>query len=356
MKTELTEELVCSDCGGAFSLNTFEGEGADVEEGLLECACGKRYPIAKGIPRILPDALFEFPDLAGKCGTEETRDPDSGFGRSWKRTQRSFGRQWTTYEVQNAEEDAHLFRTKTGFVPDSLQGQRVLDAGCGGGRYACVAGRSGAEVLAVDISQAVEKTAQLCADLPNVHVIQANLMELPVRQETFDRIYSIGVLHHTPDTRAAFEALLPFLRPGGQISIWLYRRWTPYREAMNTFWRSMATRLPHPVVHAIAVLGSPWGGIKGWAYRSRFRLLARLLWQTEKFLPGFSNHPDWRQRVCDTFDWLTPQYQWHHTDEEVTEWFREAGLTDVRNLSEDANYYIEGQGEGVNFSARKPSR
>jgi SAM-dependent methyltransferase len=342
MKPSLVDELFCPAClreddsrVASLDLKVSEDDGETVQEGLLSCGCGSQYPIMKGIPRMLPDAM------------------DDEFQEKWKRTQNSFGRQWNAYDVQSPEEDRHLFHTKTGFDLDSLSGLRVLDAGCGGGRYAFQTGRSGAEVFAVDISHAVEKTAELCRDLPNVHIIQANLMELPFRRENFDRIYSIGVMHHTPDTRAVFEAVLPFLRPGGLISIWLYKQWSPYREFMNNFWRGITTRMPHTLLHACALASSPIGGVKGWAYRSNWKLLARAFWQLEKFLPGISNHPEHRQRVCDTFDWFAPQHQWHHTDEEVSAWLEEAGLEDIVNLSEDAAFYVEGQGEGVNFQGKR---
>lgn len=161
------------------------------------------------------------------------------------------------------------------------------------------------------------------------------------------------MLHHTPDTRKAFEALIPYLKPGGMISIWLYPEWDPLRETMNRFWRSLTTRLPHSVMHAFSSIVSPFGSLRGRVYRSNWRFLARALWQTEKLFPGISNHPDPRQRVCDTFDWLTPQYQWHHTDDEVRAWFVSAGLTNVRNLSELSVQFHPGQGEGICFTGQK---
>jgi SAM-dependent methyltransferase len=230
----------------------------------------------------------------------------------------------------------------------------VLDAGCGGGRYSFVAGSAGADVISVDISSAVNKAAQLCASLPNVHVLQANLMKLPLPEQSFDRIFSIGVLHHTPDTRAAFDALVPLLKPGGRISIWLYPKWDGLRETMNSFWRGITTHLPHACIHAFSVATSPVGRIRGRVYESGPKWLSRALWQTDKLMPGISNHPDPRQRVCDTFDWFTPQYQWHHTDDEVSGWFEAAGLVNVVNLSESKTRYHVGQGHGVCFTGQRP--
>ena len=117
----------------------------------------------------------------------------------------SFGRQWNRYDVARDQEDESIFKTKTGVMPRDLAGKLVLDAGCGGGRYARLAGSHGARVIAVDLSSAVAKASELCASLPNVLVLQADLLDLPLALEAFDLVYSIGVLHHTPNPRPRFS-------------------------------------------------------------------------------------------------------------------------------------------------------
>ena len=94
----------------------------------------------------------------------------------------SFGRQWNRYDVARPEEDEATFRVKTGVDPGDLAGRLVLDAGCGGGRYARLLGRHGARVVGVDLSAAVEKAAELCAELPDVAIVQADLLDLPVAE------------------------------------------------------------------------------------------------------------------------------------------------------------------------------
>ncbi|MEZ6035697.1 MAG: methyltransferase domain-containing protein [Planctomycetaceae bacterium] len=347
------DELICPDCRTPIAGWT-SGNAADRDCEMLPCVrCCVSYPVIKGIPRMIREMAEQT--SAPRAAAADAENHAADFHKTWHRTQTSFGRQWLRYDVQTTDEDKQTFENKTGFCLNRLSGMKVLDAGCGGGRYAFVTGSASANVTAVDISLAVEKTQELCRSLKNVAIIQANLMSLPFSKASFDRIYSIGVLHHTPDTRKAFEALIPYLKPGGEISIWLYPKWDPLRETMNRFWRSITTRLPHAAIHTFSRLVSPFGALRGRVYRSNQRLLARILWQTEKIFPGISNHPDPRQRVCDTFDWLTPQYQWHHTDAEVRDWFRSIGLTDIRNLSEEYGQFHAGQGEGVCFTGKKPA-
>ena len=130
-----------------------------------------------------------------------------------------------------------------------------MDAGCGNGRFAYYAGKYAREVWAIDLGPAVEVARKNTASLDNVHVVQADLHHSPFPLESFDFIYSIGVLHHLPDPEAAFQNLLRYLKPGGEIQIYLY--WQPERRsiksallhAVNSF-RNLTTRLPHWAVHA----------------------------------------------------------------------------------------------------------
>ena len=68
----------------------------------------------------------------------------------------------------------------------------------------------------------MDVAARNTADLDNVHVIQGDLTRPPLRPESMDLIYSIGVLHHLPDARGWIPALAPLLRSGGRFVAWLY--------------------------------------------------------------------------------------------------------------------------------------
>lgn len=231
----------------------------------------------------------------------------------------SFGRQWNRYDVARPEEDEATFEVKTGVRPDDLEGRLVLDAGCGGGRYAALAGAKGARLIGVDLSAAVEKAAALCSPFPNVLIVQADLLDLPLAERAFDLVYSIGVLHHTPDPRRAFHQVARCVKPGGRLAVWLYRRNTLVQEGLNTALRSLTTRLPARVLEPICAGLGLVGGVP---------VLNRSL----NKIANFSNHPDWTLRVCDNFDWYAPRYQSHHTIDELKRWFAEEGFGDIVEL------------------------
>jgi SAM-dependent methyltransferase len=260
----------------------------------LTCrSCGLTVPIFEGIPR-----------LVNRSGSYAA----------------SFGRQWNRYDVARPEEDAATFRVKAGVAHSDLAGRLVLDAGCGGGRYARLAGSGGARVVGVDLSEAVTKAAALCAQMPEVLIIQADLLDLPLADRVFDFVYSIGVLHHAPDPRRAFGEIARKVKPGGRLAVWLYRRNTLPQEWLNRAMRSITTRLPARVLEPICVALGAIGGIP-------------VLNRTLNKIVNFSNHPDWTLRVCDNFDWYAPRFQSHHSLTELKRWFVEEGFTDVTELS-----------------------
>jgi SAM-dependent methyltransferase len=231
----------------------------------------------------------------------------------------TFGRQWNRYDVARPEEDEATFQVKAGVPPADLKDRLVLDAGCGGGRYAALAGLRGARVVGVDLSTSVEKAAAHCSQLPNVLIIQADLLDLPLAERAFDLVYSIGVLHHTPDPRRAFQQIARCVKPGGRLAVWLYRRNTVPQEWLNTALRALTTRLPARVLEPLCAGLGLLGGIP---------VLNRSL----NKIANFSNHADWTLRVCDNFDWYAPPYQSHHTIEELKRWFVEEQFGDAVEL------------------------
>jgi SAM-dependent methyltransferase len=248
----------------------------------------------------------------------------------------SFGFQWKIYartqlDDENSSESECDFRKRTGLEPPDLRGKLVLDVGCGMGRFAEIASRWGARVVGVDLSAAAEVAARNLADRPAVSIFRADVFSLPFAAESFDFIYSLGVLHHTPNCEQAFSRLPRLLKPGGTIAVWLYsgyNRW--YR--MSDLYRRVTHRLPSRPLHALCHVAVPLYYLhKGLRRVPIVGVKAsRLLYCV---LP-ISLHSSAAMRVLDTFDWYSPDYQSKHTYEEVFRWFENAGLEDLRVMHE----------------------
>jgi 2-polyprenyl-3-methyl-5-hydroxy-6-metoxy-1,4-benzoquinol methylase/uncharacterized protein YbaR (Trm112 family) len=358
MRMALLDHLCCPQCHCGFDLLVLEEKDDQVSEGLLRCKNNQHiYPVVRSVPRILSAAFkqeigfsIKYRDLI--CG-HEVMEPSGDDTALTEKIKMSFGRQWTTYQVQRPEEDDAYFRSKTATDPASLRGKLVLDAGCGSGRYTRIVGEAKATVIGFDLSPAVEAAASNTAPLSNVHIIQADVFELPLSLANFDFIFSIGVLDHTPNTKKALSSLVPLLADNGEIAVWVYPRWPAPVELYNRLLRFITTRMSLDNLHRMAVALEPVGLLK-------LRLLTASDWRKRVLgqllrgpTIGVSYHPDREIRICDTFDWFSPPYQWHHTDEELESWLREFGLVDIMNLSLGQVHYRYNYGNGVNFKARR---
>jgi len=112
------------------------------------------------------------------------------------------------------------------FQFDNFVGKSVLDLGCGAGIDSAEFARNGASVVSADFTRtAVASTKELLreANLP-VRVAQADATSLPFKNETFDCVYTFGVLHHIPDVDKAVSEINRVLKPGGQIMAMLYNK------------------------------------------------------------------------------------------------------------------------------------
>ncbi len=289
-RLDLSGILVCSVCN--FPLppeNEWEGTGTSCVR------CGASVPVVRGIPRFVDSERYVA----------------------------SFGFEWNLHRRTQLDDAAHheteeTFRAKTGLTPDNVAGRLVLDVGCGMGRFADVVSRWGGKVVGIDLSLAVEAAHANLGGRENVRILQADLFHLPFRPGTFDVVYSIGVLHHTPDCEKAFRQLVPLVRPGGRLCVWVYGTMGPW-ERFARFYRKVTVRMPKRLLHALCHLAIPWYHV------CRLPLVGDLLWTV--FPISRHPNPDWR--VLDTFDWYSPRYQSLHTFPEVYRWFQGEGLVDI---------------------------
>lgn len=298
--------------------------GQEVMTGALLCGQGHEYEIAEGVPVLLAGPL---------SGTKA-------------RTAEAFGYEWLRYRVELQEEERGIFLAETQSRPEDFADRLVLDAGCGMGRFTKIAARLGAEVIGLDLSPAAQAVFKAAAEFPRLHVIRGDLLRPPLRASAFDLVYSLGVLHHTPDTRRAFRAISALVKPGGAVAFWVYGRAGAYehfksnplepmraaffrghprlhfpywvllkiRERVSDALRFFTTRLPAPLLYQLCLLATPPGAVPLLKYFT------------------FSAHPNWRVRRQENFDWLSPPFQFKHTKEEARAWIAETGLIEEKML------------------------
>jgi len=322
MKARLTDLLICLKCSGPLRCLA-ESEDTtlpwfEVLEGQLICElCGRNYPITRGVPRLI---LGPLPDEVEKTVT-------------------GFGYEWQTF-------DGHIQETymtdKTNFLdfiapvtPDFFADKMVLDAGCGLGRFLKLGADFGSrDIIGVDLSGAVDVAYRHVRHLPNAHVIQADIMALPLKA-VFDYIFSVGVLQFLEQPQAGFDRLTGLLRDEGSISVWVYAKenngWvirfvSPVRQYITS-------RLPRPLLFGLSYcLGLPLYLLIKLLYKpaneGKFPFnLARILPYNDYFY--YSSRLRYIGLVSTIFDHLVPSLVTYLSKEELAAWFHQKKFTHV---------------------------
>lgn len=267
MRSKLFEWLVCPGCSGPFTQIVFSREHDEVVDGLLTCPCGRVYPIVDTIPRVLDDAFALFPEFSRRYAARLPASPPTSHAIGpnasvVRRTRESFGYQWTLFPEMVIDFRENFLRYIHPLDESFFPGKVGIDVGCGFGRHIHNAANFGAEMVGVDISAAIDVTRRNTRHLPNVHLVQADLYRLPFREESFDFAYSIGVLHHLPDPEAGFQRLVPLVKSGGAVFIWVYSRSRPTVNFLLESVRAATTRLPRGIQRRISFIAAAidWAG------------------------------------------------------------------------------------------------
>lgn len=327
--SDLWRLLRCPECGDELAR----------EEELLRSRCGLWFPIVDGIPRIFVGPMrriyaTDFPDFLRRHDlSADGAAPVDGEVRAKLETRESFGYEWTHFHemLPDWEKNARFYFEPIGGA-EALHGKLVLDAGCGKGRHAFYALRSGARVVAVDFSRAVEVAKRNCEALPGERLfVQSDIMSLPFAPETFDVAYSLGVLHHLPDPEAGFRRVVALVKPHGRMLVYLYHalEGEPVKQALLrvvNLAREVTTRMPHelllPLSKALGV--ALYAGVV-----TPYKLLARFS-ATRPIaeampLKMYADYP-LRVIVNDQFDRFSAPIENRYRRDEVLGWLTRAGL------------------------------
>lgn len=253
----------------------------------------------------------------------------------------NFGDQWTRYP--NLQLDSHngtsisqdRFWGALKLSPSDLRNKLILDVGCGTGRFAEIALQAGAKVIGLDYSTAAYVAAKNLDKYPNFRAIRADIYNLPFKKNSFDIVYCLGVLQHTPNVEKAFKCLPPMVRSPGHLVVDYYWKrlknilnWKyvirPFTSNLNEKTVLKILKLIHPVVYPVSELFSkiPYIG------KTISRLLPVVNYVNDYKQLNRQQLREWS--FLDTYDNWAPKYDKPQTLETVKKWAIDSGLKNIQ--------------------------
>lgn len=322
MKTDFLKLLACPVTGSSLTL-TIEEEYANgtIKTGDLLSEEGVVYPIIRGIPRFV-----------------EAESYSKSFGYEWAKWPRvQFEDENQGKPMENHTEK--MFYKATGFEKSALDKKVVIEFGCGPGRFLDVVRRANGVAIGIDLSQAVEVARKNFENDTDVLIVQGDVLSPPFKKGVFDFGFSIGVLHHTPTPSVGFGALHRVVKNNGLVActVYSYLRGIGLYDSFSVILFRKIHNFMEPVFrNKLALL---------YTYFAAYVLYYPLLLMRKipglhlvgaairKLIFPIAMLPDIRWRMLDTFDAITPKYASTHTPEEVEEWYRKSGSTEVKQTA-----------------------
>ncbi len=284
---------------------------------VLRCADGCEWPVRGGIPRFTGEDYAEAFGLQWRRYQKTQLDSSSGLPISQERLERNFG------------------------LPlERLEGKRVLEVGCGAGRFTELFIRAGAELVSADLSSAVDANLSNCGGGETPYIlVQANLHDLPVPDRHFDFVVCLGVLQHTPSPEESMAILESKLASGGLLVVDHYQWRTGLAHALSKYLtlqlpiRSLLRRMePEAALKATIALskvGYPLRKLVHGRFFGVFDQIVRRIFPVayaDFDLPD-ELHREWSE--LNTHDTLTDWYKHLRTPDDIRQYLGSLDLEDV---------------------------
>ena len=248
------------------------------------------YKIENFIPRFVGDTNYA-----------------DNFGIQWNKFSKT---QLDKYSMTNTS--ARRFWLSTKWNKNLLKNKLILDVGCGAGRFAEIALSCGAIVVGLDYSNSVDACYKNLQNKENLYLIQADIYDLPFHDETFDFVYSLGVLQHTPNVKQSVGSIFKKLKKDGYFCVDFYEHniasYFHPKYILRPFTKRLPNKILFKIVNLLVILFLPMCFIV-----SYIPIFGRFI---KKIIPiasyfnelslSLKQHYEWS--LLDTIDWYAPTY------------------------------------------------
>lgn len=296
------------------------------EESELRDQQGNIFPVVNGIPR--------FVDIDNYAN--------------------SFGFQWNLFDKTQIDgfskssiSEERVYKN-TRWLQEQLKGKDLLEVGSGAGRFTNVLVKTGANLFSIDYSNAVEANWRTNCKEGDFFLAQASVYDMPFAKDTFDYVFCLGVIQHTPDVEKSFEAMLSHLKPGGQIAIDVYAK--NFRTKFYTkYWvRPVTKRMKKDRLLKIIKWYVPlWFPLSTAFLKVPMigKFLAQIIPVTNysQQFPELSRTQLVEWAILDTFDMLSPEYDNPQSLDTLYSWVDKYNLNKIYCGKGDNGYVLVAQ-------------
>jgi ubiquinone/menaquinone biosynthesis C-methylase UbiE len=270
-----------------------------------------------------------YPLLDGAYRIEKGQNYTDNFGFEWNIFQQT---QLDSYSGTNISRKRFFATTRWS---RNLEGENILEVGCGAGRFTeVVLKNTKANLFALDYSNAVDANYRNNGPHERLNLYQASMFHMPFAENSFDKIFCFGVLQHTPDFRYALECMAKVLKPGGELVVDFYpiKGWYTKINAKYIL-RPIFKRISHTrLLKLIRRIVPFWKRIYFFNQRHGLSFFNRFIPISE--MPEALKHclsdrevEEWM--LLDTFDMFSPAYDKPQRLKTVRNWFLELDFINV---------------------------
>lgn len=267
-----------------------------------------------------------------------------------------FGDQWKVYKKTQLDSysgvpiSTNRINRCLGDLKDRLNDKLVLEAGCGAGRFTEVLLQKGARLVSADMSSAVEVNIENFPANDHHMVIQADINDMPYADESFDVVFCMGVIQHTPDPEQTIQSLYELVKKGGTLVIDHYTFTKSHLFRLAPLYRLNLRKKPSevtiPVTRKLVKKYLPLH--KKFAGNKIMSVLLNRISPIISYYDAFPELNDQQQEewaLLDTHDSLTDWHKHFRNREQIRATLEKLGATDI---------WCEYGGNGVEARCTKP--
>lgn len=252
------------------------------------------------------------------------------------KTVNDFGEEWANFDQSELSEEilSGWFDYYFDIFPwQNLPEKPVgFDMGCGSGRWAKFAALRVGKLFCVDASEKALETAKNNLTGNNIEFVHASVDELPFDDNSMDFAYSLGVLHHIPDTAEGIKSCVKKLKPNAPFLIYLYYAfdnrslWFRLLWKLSDVFRQVVCRLPFKIKKTVTDL------IAASVYFPLAKIAAlfeKLGFDVDSFPLSFYRHQKFYTMRTDALDRFGTRLEQRFTKVQITKMMQDAGLDKI---------------------------